>query len=63
VAFDVVENSFLGHGKPFICGSNLSMADIHIGWVLQRALQYYATDSQPDAKSQMSKEFPKTISW
>lgn len=32
--FDVVNRQFLGHGKPFINGNEITLSDVNIAWVV-----------------------------
>lgn len=57
---DIVEKEFLGQGKPFIGGEKISLADIHVAWVIRWALQALGAG---EVSGFGKADFPKVYQW
>ena len=57
---DIVEHDFLAHGKQFIGGDKVGVADIHSSWMLKWAMQTLDLQKEPGFSA---KDFPKFHNW
>jgi glutathione S-transferase len=58
-AINVVERQFLGHGKNFINGDQISLSDVHVGWVVRWLLTAIFKEEPGFGKM----DFPVTHAW
>lgn len=61
---DIVENDFLSHGKRFINGDEIGLADLHAMWMIKWALQTDALGIGYGKQKGFDKsDFPRVYAW
>jgi len=59
--FDVINRQFLGHGKPFINGNEITLSDVYLAWVVDWLFNgAFGMGKQPGFGKE---DFPNIYAW